>query len=66
MTLNLYFTVLFPASYVGRHIGKLDFFFQKGVHLALYRIFFAVLYECSAKIYRRHRIEVFVRAAEGS
>ena len=59
ISLNLYFWVLFPASYFIRHI-ELNIFFEESIHLFFDWIWFTTCDKCSGIIDTRHRVKIFV------
>lgn len=60
--MDLNFTVLFPASDVWGHIGKVDLFLEEGVHLSLDGVWLAGNHEGSGIIDARHLVEILVLA----
>lgn len=64
--MNLNFTVLFPASDVWGHIGKIYLFLEEGVHLSFDWVWLAGNYKSSSIIDARHLVKIFVLASVGS
>ena len=64
--MHLNFTVLFPASDVWRHVGKVNLFLKEGVHLGLDWVWFAGNYKGSSIVDARHLVKIFVLAGVSS
>lgn len=61
--MDLNFTVLFPASDVWGHIGKIYLFLEEGVHLSLDWVWFAGNDKSTRIIDARHLVKIFVLAS---
>ena len=60
--MHLNFTVLFPASDVWRHVGKVNLLLEEGVHLSLDGVWFARNDKGSGVVDASHLVKIFVLA----